>query len=221
MQQLILELAPRPAPTFDNFHPGGNGMVIAALRESAAGGERFIYVWGEPGSGKTHLLRAWVEALQRRGRGASYLCPPAFDPPANALELALDDVDLLDGAGQLAAFDLHNAVRQSGGRLLAAGQRPPADLPLREDLRTRIASGIVVQLHPLGDAEKREALRRHSTQRDLRLGEEIFDYLLTRYARDMGTQMAVIDALDRLSLQTRRPATLALLREALKGRGEA
>src|SRR2546430_10484120 len=62
MQQLLLEPAPPPPPTLDNFSPGKNGAALKALREALADGERFVFLWGPGGSGKTHLLRAFSEA---------------------------------------------------------------------------------------------------------------------------------------------------------------
>lgn len=216
MQQLILELAPAPAPTLGNFFPGRNAAALAVLGETLAGRERFVYLWGEAGSGTTHLLLGWVDALKQCGLEAHYLCAPQFDCPAGTAAAAVDDIERLDIVSQLALFDLYNAMRQSGGRLVAAGHRPPADLPLREDLRTRIGSGIVLQVQPLTEPEKRAALAQQAAGRGLRIGEDMLDFVLSRYPRDMGTQMAVIDALDRLSLETRRPPTLALLRAAMK-----
>jgi DnaA family protein len=211
MQQLILELAPPPAPTLDNFFPGRNAAAVASLRESTTDGERFVYLWGAPGSGRSHLLKGFAHDC-----GGTYVEDPQFDCPPDAAAVAIDDIDRLDIVGQLAVFDLYNSLRQRRGTLIAAGNRPPADLPLREDLRTRVGSGIVLQLHPLSESEKREALTRHAEARGLRIGDDVFDFLLSRFARDMGTQVAVLDALDRLSLQTQRAPTLTLLREALK-----
>ena len=89
-------------------------------------------------------------------------------------------------------------------------------LPLREDLRTRIGSGLVLQVHPLTDGEKRAALVQHADGRGLKLPDEVLSYLLSRHARDMGSLVALVEALDRYSLQTRRAVTLPLLREALR-----
>lgn len=216
MQQLILELAPPPAPTLDNFFPGRNGPVLAALHEAIAGKERFIYLWGVAGSGRSHLLVATADALCKAGHEACYLPASRCDCPADSEAAAVDDVERLDIVGQLAVFDLYNMLRQKGGWLIASGDRPPADLPLREDLRTRLGSCVVLQVHALSEPEKRAALRQHAAVRGLPLAEDILDYLLTRYARDMGSQIAVIDALDRLSLQAKRPVSLPLLREAMK-----
>jgi len=191
MQQLLLELAPPPPPTLDNFSPGKNGPALKALREALEGGERFVFLWGPSGSGKTHLMRAFSEAA------------------------AVDDVARLDDSGQIALFDLCNRLRGSGGALAASGGAPPAQLGLRADLRSRLASGIVLQLRPLNDADKAAALRAHAAARGIALDAELIRYLLTHFDRDMGTQIAALDALDRYSLQRKRPITLPLLKEAL------
>ncbi|TMH83294.1 MAG: DnaA regulatory inactivator Hda, partial [Betaproteobacteria bacterium] len=145
MQQLLLELAPPPPPTLDNFSPGKNGAALKALREALADGERFVFLWGPGGSGKTHLLRAFSEAAAAAKLEAA----------------AVDDVARLGEAEQVALFDLCNRLRSSGGVLVASGEAPPARLGLRTDLRSRLASGIVLQLHPLSDADKAAALHAH------------------------------------------------------------
>lgn len=216
MEQLILELAPPAEPTLASFYPGRNGAALAAVREALSDGERVIYLWGEAGSGKTHLLRGFIAAARSVGRRAAYVCAPLVQAPVQFDALAVDDVERLDIVSQLAVFDAYNSLRSCAGALLASGDRPPADLPLREDLRTRIGSGLVVQVQPLADAEKRAALAEYAKGRGFPLADDILDYLLTRYARDMGTQVAVIDALDRYSLQAQRAVSLPLLREALR-----
>jgi len=219
MQQLLLELAPPPPPTLENFSPGRNGAALKALREALEGGERFVFLWGPGGSGKTHLLRAFAGAR----RAAAYMRASNADwARAGGLELAaVDDISRLDDSGQIALFDLCNRLRASGGALAAGGEAPPAQLALRPDLRSRLASGIVLQLHPLSDEEKAAALRKRAAGRGMALEEELIRYLLTHFERDMGTQIAVLDALDRYSLQQKRPISLPLLKEALRSlRGE-
>jgi DnaA family protein len=213
MQQLLLELAPPPPPTLDNFSPGKNGAALKALRGALEGGERFVFLWGLSGSGKTHLLRAFAGA----GRSAAYMRASDADwSRAGGLEVAaVDDVASLDDPGQIALFDLCNRLRGCGGALAASGEAPPARLALRADLRSRLASGIVLQLHLLSDEDKAAALRAHAAARGVALNGELIRYLLTHFDRDMGTQIAALDALDRYSLQRKRPITLPLLKEAL------
>jgi DnaA-homolog protein len=200
MQQLLLELSPPPPPTLDNFYPGRNAAAVEALREALAGGEGFVYLWGPEGSGKTHLLRAFSRAAGAERREAE----------------AVDDVARLGEAEQIALFDLCNRLRAARGALAASGDAPPAQLALRPDLRSRLASGIVLQLHPLSDEDKAAALAAHAAGRGMALERELIAYLLAHYERDMGSQIAMLDALDRYSLQKKRPITLPLVKEALR-----
>lgn len=217
MQQLALELAPAPAPSFDSFFAARNGAVLAALHEALGGAQPYVYLWGPRGSGKTHLLRAFALAAGGNGVLARYVAAGESIDAANGESVvAADDAHRLDMVGQLALFDLYNRFRTGGGTLLSAGDCPPADLPLREDLRTRLGAGLVLRLEPLTDDEKAAAISVHGRRRGLELAPELVDYLLTHVTRDMGTQMAVIDTLDRVSLERKRPITLPLLRDVLQ-----
>ena len=198
MQQLVLDIAPAPAPDFENFLAGPNAEALARVRGLAAGtlAEAVVYLWGEPGSGRSHLLAAAARA--------------------NPALVVADDVETLDGEAQQRLFAAINAARAGDAAVLAAGRRPPAQLELREDLRTRLAWGLVYQLKPLSDAEKALHLRAEAARRGLRLADEVIAYLLTRLPRDLPSLNAVLDALDRYALQAKRPVTLPLVREALE-----
>jgi DnaA family protein len=234
MQQLLLQLAPPPAPTLDNFVPGRNGAALQALRDIAcgAGGERFVYLWGGPGSGRSHLLRGLVRAA--RGGSGMYLCGTpggrmaaghriAFDDGIAANDgiavdavIAVDNVPDLPAADQIELFDLYNRVRAGAGALVASGDAAPAQLALREDLRSRLAWGLAFQLHPLSDEEKAGALREHARGRALELPEDVVAYLLSHARRDMASLIGILDALDRYSLEQKRPVTLPLVKNALE-----
>jgi len=194
MKQLALGISPPPQPTLDNFVPGANAELVARLREFQAGNfpEIILYLWGAAGSGKSHLLRA---------------C---------AAPHAVDDVENLDEASQIALFSAINEARQSGGKVLVAGNAPPPQLPLREDLKSRLAWGLVYHLKPLTDDERATYLRAEAGRRGMRVPEEVIGYLLTHVRRDLPTLLAILDELDRTSLELKRPVTLPLVREALK-----
>jgi DnaA family protein len=197
MRQLPLEISPPAAPSLDNFVAGANAEALAAVRSLAAGRlrEAIVYGWGALGSGRTHLLRA--AAL------------------ANPSLVAADDVESLDAGAQQALFNAINEAREGGPGVIASGVAPPAGLALREDLRTRLAWGLVYQLHAPSDAEKAAYLRAEAARRGLRLPEEVLAYLLTHLPRDLASLNAVLEALDRYSLASQRPLTLPLVREAL------
>ena len=221
MKQLALDIASPPLPTLDNFVAGRNGELLGNLKRVVArqAQERFLYIWGQPGSGRSHLLKATVTALQRAGTAAAFVACAAgtrFGDELDRLEcIALDDVDRLDGEGQVAAFNLYNRLRERDGALLAGGPAPPAQLTLRADLLTRLAWGLVYQVHALSDEEKSCALADYAAGRGFRLSPEVGEYLLRRASRDLPSLVATLDALDRYSLETKRPVTVPLARELL------
>ena len=201
MRQLALGISPDPQPTLENFVPGANADLVARLRALADGTlpETIVYLWGEAGSGRSHLLAAAARAATRSGGIA-----------------VADDVETLDDGGQRALFNAINAARESAGAVLAAGNAPPAGLRLREDLRSRLGWGLVYQVRPLTDAERAVYLRDQAERRGMRLADEVIGYLLARARRDLPSLAAVLAALDRLSLERQRHVTLPLAREALR-----
>lgn len=224
VKQLALDLAAPPAPVFDNFVAGRNAELLDRLRDLAAGArERMLYVWGESGSGRTHLLRATVAAQHRRGATAVYVAcaaePKLEDRLARADCVALDDIDRLEAPAQEAAFHLYNAVRERGGALVASGAAPPVQLALRGDLVTRLGWGLVYRLHPLSDAAKSQALADHAGALGFALPPEVRDYLLARVRRDLPSLLAVLDGLDRHSRETKRAVTVPLVREFIEAAG--
>lgn len=197
MQQLVLDIGPAPEPDFENYVAGANAEALARVRSLAAGTlpEAIVYLWGEPGSGRTHLLRAALKV--------------------NPHLVVADNVETLDDSAQQRLFAAVNAAREGEPPVLAAGRHPPAQLALREDLRTRLAWGLVYQLKPLTDAEKAVHLHAQAARRGVPLSDEVVGYLLRRLPRDLSSLNAVVEALDRYSLATKRPVTLPLVREAL------
>jgi DnaA family protein len=128
----------------------------------------------------------------------------------------VDHVETLSETGQIALFNLFNRLRANGGRLLVAATHPPVQLKLREDLRTRLGSGLIYRLQPLTEPEKITALAAQALSRGMRLPAGALDYLLARAPRDMRSLAALLVALDRYSLEHKRPITLPLLRAVLQ-----
>lgn len=219
MSQLLLDIAPDQPATLDNFVAGRNMELLSALRHALSGGsERSFYLWGEPGSGKSHLLHACVHAALEMRHSAVYARGnvPSQTMDAGAMLAAVDDVELLDDAAQIQLFDLYNRMRDSGGMLLVSGKQSPLHLDLRDDLRTRLGWGLVYQVHGLSDEEKALALARHAQARGFALPPEISQYLLRHGRRDLPSLLAVLDALDEHTLRLHRAPSVPLLREILQ-----
>ena len=212
MQQLLLDIRPPAEPELARFVAGRNFELIAHLTAMLEGrtAERMVYLWGEPGCGKSYLLQAWARACRARGLSVG----PYTQEDAQAV--IADQAEDWDAAQQLAAFAAYNRVRERGGLWLAAGRRPPGELPLMPELRTRLGWGLVFQMLGLNDAEKRAALAQHAETLGFRLEPQVTDYLLNHTARDMQSLLRVLEALDRFSLEVRRPITLPLLRQLLQ-----
>ncbi|MEY8879066.1 MAG: DnaA regulatory inactivator Hda [Leptothrix sp. (in: b-proteobacteria)] len=219
MQQVPLALSPEPSWGLDTFVPGANAQwqqVQAALDQPDAATP--LYLWGPPGSGKTHLLRAAAAAAHQRGLrvtalNASSAIPDAFDEQAALL--VLDDCEQYDALQQHAAFACFVQATTLGIPVLAAGRLPPVDLPLRDDLRSRLGWGLVYQLVPPSEEQIRALLRREGDRRGILLPDEVMDHLLKRCTRDLSHLMRVLDRLDHEALAAKRAVTLPLLRQVL------
>jgi DnaA family protein len=216
--QDALDFAPAPQ-TLASFVAGANAAALAAVEALAQGlgGERFVYLFGTAGSGRTHLLTAAAAAARDCGSAALLAGASLRDLAlGGATFVAVDDVHALDAEGQIALFDLYNAALAGRGRMLLAGDRAPRDLAVREDLRTRIGAALAFELHPLTDAERAAALRAYATRRHMNLDDMVIDYLLARVSRDLPALTALVDRIDRLALEKRRAVTVPLVREVLE-----
>lgn len=230
MRQLALDIGLSPAPEFDTFIALGNEAVISEL-VGLQPGSAPVYLWGPSGCGKTHLLRALQARAQRCGQAVQWLdarSPSAAHPEpirAGATPsaegagaggwLLMDQAEGWSAAQQHAAFVEFVRATGQGACVVAAGRLPPVDLPIREDIRTRLGWGLVLSLWPLGESTLRQALQDEARRRGLRLGDEVLDYALKRLARDLKSLTGLLDRLDRYALQWQRPLTVPLLRQML------
>jgi DnaA family protein len=194
MKQLLLDIKPVAQASLQNFVIGRNAEVLSNLVSTIENRAHFIYIWGEKGCGKTHLLSACD----------SYGIVVA------------DDVHLLDNEAQIDLFNKYNQLKENCEILIAAGSHSPNQMGLRNDLATRLAWGLVYQLHPLNDAEKAQALINHAKERGFKLPNDVIEYCLRYMRRDLPTLMATLDALDEWSLTTHRPVTVPMLKQLLQ-----
>lgn len=220
-RQLTLDLLAEAGPTLDNFVPGRNAECLALLRGIASGERtrRFVHLWGAPGSGRSHLLRALAASGRLLGpdsplAGFAFAPVTGHPPGAGCALYALDDVDRLDADRQQALFHLCNQVRSDPGcALVTAAGCAPIGLAMREDLRTRLGWGLVMEVHLLSDDEKGDALRRVAYERGVSLAPDVVPWMLTHCSRDMRVLIGQFDAIDRYAFERKRPITLPLLRE--------
>lgn len=217
MKQLPLPIVAGNEPSFDNYVAGDNLAVVQALRRLPLPSAP-VYLWGPQGAGKSHLLAALARQLRAEGARVGWFDARSalpWDYDEGWWLVVIDDVDHLDAERQHAAFALFVEAATHGAQMAAAGRLPPVDLPLRDDLRTRLGWGQVHAVLPLGEAGTRAALRREADRRGILLPDEVMDHVLTRFSRDLGSLMALLDRLDRFALAAGRPVTVPLLKKML------
>ena len=241
-KQFALDLSHTPKASLDNYLPGKDLALISTLQDLSQSwhlqskiiqtnplNQRWIYWWGPEGSGRTHLLAA----LRNAAAAAQIDCfslgplePTSWvrleEKMSTLIEsdapsvITVDDVDRLDDRLVGALFRILNGVQASKSiHIFMAGKAAPAALEIREDLRTRLGWGLVFQTELLDDDAKIQALEQAAQARGLVLSPDVLPWLLSRFYRDMPNLMALIDALDAYSLETKRAVTLPLVRELL------
>ncbi len=227
MKQIALDIGLATGPTLASFFAGPNEAALKHLElwvgpANSGGVARSpvpTYLWGGEGSGKTHLLKALQEALREQGASSGWLDASVLEPPEFSEDWAavlMDDVHLYTAPQQHAAFNWFINAQTHQRGVLAAGALPPTELKLRDDLRTRFGWGHVFQLQLLSEAERRAVLRQAADARGVFLSDEVMDFMLTRFSRDLGSLMELLDLLDRYALQSKRAITIPLIKAMME-----
>lgn len=241
-RQFALDISHTPRASLENYLPGKDLALLTTLQTLSDSwklkatnigsnplNHRWIYWWGPEGSGRSHLLNAMSHAAEDAKLEFFSLSPdepttwvrleeklPTLSQSDAPSIITVDDVHRLDERLVGSLFRILNEIQSSKNvHIFMAGNAAPANLTLREDLRTRLGWGLIFQTPLLSDDEKIQALEQAAKARGLNLSPDVLPWLLSRFYRDMPNLMALIDALDAYSLETKRAVTLPLVRELL------
>jgi len=229
--QLPLALRWPRRQRFEHFHAGTNAAALAAVEALAhQPGAPWVYLGGPTGSGKSHLLIAACHAAAAAGRTVQYLPLGRLGDHAAAIRgvagselLALDDLQAIAGDrdAEHALFDLYNRARAEGTALLFAANVAAVQLDLGlPDLRSRLGACTAYTLKPLDDTERRHVLKSQAASRGIQLDDAVLDWLFSRYVRDLGALLDLLDKLDQASLAAQRRITVPFLRDFLRDAAE-
>jgi DnaA-homolog protein len=225
--QIPLQFEFRANQTFANFYASANQEIIDHLQQCVAGvGERQIFLWGQSGQGKSHLLQASCREAQTQHRSSFYYCFNASDLPDPGLLSGLDGIDIVcldnieyiagHAAWELAFFHFYNQHREIEHQLILSAAQPPIELPFQlPDLKTRLNWGLTLKIQPLNDADRIGALRFKAEQMGFELSPQAGRFLLTHYARDLASLWLLLDKLDTASLAAKRKITVPFLKQIL------
>ena len=225
MKQIALDIGLSTGPTLQSFFPGPNkavhqhlGLWVGEKTSTATRSPVPTYLWGPGGSGKTHLLKAVREALREQGAVVGWLDATDLEPGLFSetwAAVVFDDVHRYSAVQQQAAFNWFVNAQTHQRWVVGAGDLPPAALQVRDDLRTRLGWGHVFGLKVLSEPERRAVLRQAADARGVFLGDEVMDFMLTRFSRDLGSLMELLNLIDGYAMQTKRAITIPLIRSMM------
>lgn len=226
MKQIVLDIGLATGPTLASFFAGPNEAALRHLdlwvgEKSSAISRSPVptYLWGSSASGKTHLLKAVQDALREQGATVGWLDATVLEPAEfneSWAAVLMDDVHAYNSVQQHAAFNWFVNAQTHQRWVLGAGELPPAQLKLRDDLRTRLGWGHVFELQVLSEPERRAVLRQAADARGVFLGDEVMDFMLSRFSRDLGSLMELLDLMDGYAMQTKRSITIPLIKSMLE-----
>jgi DnaA-homolog protein len=222
MVQVPLPLVPEEQGRFETFLPGPNLAIVQQLAAQLPPPVP-LYLWGEMGCGKTHLLQALAHACRARDTPVQWFdarTPVPWELHPDTGLLVLDDVGQYTAEQQQQAFLLCIEAQAQGCPWAAAGELPPVDLPMRDDLRTRLAWGQTHALQSLNEQQTLFALELEAERRGIDLSPEVRRYLISHFSRDLASLMRLLSRLDSYSLSRARPVTVPLLRDMLASPSE-
>lgn len=219
--------------TFASFYPGQNATLLTQLKNSVVGlGEPVLYMWGESGSGRSHLLHALCSEVDERGESVAYI--PLHHYQGMSLDIfenmeavtlvCIDNVDVIAGdkKWEKALFDFYNRWldnkenRLPGASLVLCAIDLPKQLNIKlDDLVSRFEWGACYHLEPLNDEEKLGALQLRAQLKGMKLPVDVGRFLLNRLSRDMSTLLKTLDRLDNASLEAKRKLTIPFVKEVL------
>lgn len=195
MDQLLLNIHPVPKKTMGNFIVGKNAECLNSIERLINSTDHFfIYIWGESGSGKSHLASALREKNVK----------------------VVEDVENFDNDQQIELFNLFNKSKKLHTKLVITGNDAPNKMNLRPDLASRLSWELVYQIKPLTDDEKKVALEYYAMQKGMSFDRKIISYCMANLKRDLPSLISTLDALDEWSLKAKRPITIPLLIQLLK-----
>ena len=227
LTQLILPIQPPDACCFENFYIGQNTILLNCLRHfSQKIGESYIYIWGNPGAGCTHLLQACCHAAQQQGFSVVYLPLNTLKNNSSEILRGLESVDMVcideldsladDSSWQESLFHFYNRLQEQSRFLLIAAKHSPQQLNFSlPDLISRLSSGVLFQVRELNDTERLIALQQRADLRGLEFSEEVGQFLLHRLPRHSQALFSALEQLDKASLSLQRKLTIPLVKTIL------
>jgi chromosomal replication initiator protein len=245
--QTVETLPPGPALhpdyTFDNFVVGPSNRLAhascVAVSQSLGATYNPLFLYGNAGLGKTHLLHAVCHEIRHRSSGASLQllsCEEFVNRFIRAIEqgnmtgfhsqfrtvdaLVIDDVQFLREREQSQEefFHTFNAIYNNGRQIILSADSPPAEIPSLEDrLVSRFNWGLVARIDPPSYETRIAIVQKKAHLRGLEVGDEIAEYIARQVQANIRELEGALTTIYALATTTNEPVTLELAQRALEG----
>ena len=225
IHQLPLSISFNQKTALSNFYWNDNAILKQQFDWLIQNkGEPLLYIWGNRGSGKSHLLQGSCDAISKLGIDVAYLPlellkkwgPSTIDGVEHQSFIAIDGLEHIAGdpAWETALFHLYNKAQENEKTtLLVAATQSPLLLPFcLPDLRSRLASGLVIYLKELPDILKMTVLQEYAKQRGFILSKAVAHFLMNRCERNMHKLVQLLNQLDDASLAAQRKITIPFVK---------
>lgn len=226
MEQQLLDLFDTQ-PTFENYITLGNEFVYNALTEQK---HQYIHIIGNTLHGKTHLLKAWVHKTQsasgRNAEKSAIYIDAQHKCDENHLRqlsdnyqfIAIDNIEMFDDINQIAMFDLFNSIKLNNlNNMLLTSSKTSLEhnLHLRDDLKTRILSGLTLHLKAPNDEDLLCILQAYTINEGINIAEPELNYLINHYTRNIGILIDTIRKIVNTALLENRHITIPLIKQVI------
>lgn len=230
-----------PAFTFDSFVEGAGSKFVYAAAKSVAEnpGETFnpLFIYGESGLGKTHLMHAIANYLAQHAPDKKVLYTTSENFLNDLIDsitqktgakfryhyrnvdvLMIDDIQFLKARTQLQEelFHTFNELSAQNKQIVLTSDRPPKEIAtLEERLRTRFEGGMIADIQPPDAETKIAILKRKALDKKCPVPDDVLEFLAQNSGHDVRTLEGRLTKVIFASKLHEEPITLALAKLAL------
>jgi DnaA family protein len=228
MTQQVLDFESRRGYSFSDYLPASNLQAVELLKSFVIKPSQCsVFLWGNSGLGKTHLLHAACQLAVEQGLSVHYIplkqwksqSPTILRGLEQSDLLCIDDIEQIAGhqEWQITVFDLFNRMKEHSNHLLFSANNVPDAINIElADLQSRLTSGLTLHLQDHDDQSKQQLLQFRARQMGMKLPDTVCRYLLTRYDRDLSALWQLLKKLDQETLENHRQLTLPFVKQVLE-----
>jgi DnaA family protein len=219
VRQQLLPIELNLEMLFDNWQQTQSTQpVLNTLQKDT--NTQIIYLFGAKGLGKTHLLQATVHQSLELDKKTIYLdLKKDIDSEIwQQLEtfdvICLDNIDNLNTEQQVLLFNLYNKVVVNKLRLIVSAKVSPKNLNYNlVDLKTRLSLSLIFALAPYNDDDLKNILYAKVKEQKLLINDNIFNYLLNTFERDLSHLLIIIEKIKHYAIETKQKVSLPLVKK--------